>query len=150
MPVFGRKDPEDPRKRPSGEVHAKDAYLRTGVLTQELLEWATTALESVIRTPQFETTASRRVRTSILDAYKYLDYLWPMTAEVRRASVVWELENRDTGVDLAAQERLLAEDHLVEHPYGDGSRTAAEAGRGDSTVGGETHRPQEVWLEEEE
>lgn len=85
MPLFPRRNPEDaPASGDPAQNLAENAQLRTHSLTEELLDWLIAALEAVIQTPEVRSLAEKRVRTSLHDALKYADHLYPHTAEVRR------------------------------------------------------------------
>ncbi len=64
------------------EPRALDALPRPHALTRELLEQLTATLEAIIRTPEVQDTALRRVRQSLVDSYKLADHLWPLAKEV--------------------------------------------------------------------
>lgn len=98
MPMF-RKGPEDAPRGPGADPLASAANLQQHGLTQELLDWLITALESVIKTPEVQDLANRRTQQALRDALKFADYLYPTTVEFRRAARLYELEHRDTGVD---------------------------------------------------
>lgn len=102
MPLRRKSDAEIARMGLAADIRASGA-LRPHRLTQELLDWGLAALEAVISTPELQTLARARQKQSLLDAYKQLDHLYPLTLEVKRQSQLWELEHRDTGVDSGVQ-----------------------------------------------
>ncbi len=100
-----RKKPKDvDGSAPTGIV----PILRPHSLTTELLDWGLAALEAIISTPELQVLAEARTKQSIIDAYKYLDRLYPRTVEVRAQAVIHELETRDTGVKVRASEEAGA------------------------------------------
>lgn len=100
--MFPRRNPEDaPVSGDPASNLADKAQLRPHTLTKELLDWLIAALEAVIATPTFQGLEQKRPKQALRDALKYADYLYPHTAEVRRASMLYELEHRDTGVERA-------------------------------------------------
>ncbi len=98
MPLFG-KSAEDAPRGPGADPLAPPADLHQHGLTQELQDWLIAALTAVLQTPELNDLANRRTQQAMRDALKFADYLYPHTVEVRRASRLWELEHRDTGVD---------------------------------------------------
>ena len=83
MPLF-RRNPEDaPESGDPAANLADTAELRPHALTQELLDWLIAALEAVLRTPQLRELGDRRASTSLRDALKYADHLYPHTVEVK-------------------------------------------------------------------
>lgn len=98
---FGRRKADDggAQEGPAASLRASDALVRPPtVLTKELLDWALSAVEAVLSTHQVKALAPGRTRQAITEGYKFLDRLYPLTAEVRSDAVLYELETRDTGV----------------------------------------------------
>lgn len=127
MPLFRPRNPEDaPIEGPGSEPRASDAQLRPLRLTQELLDWAIAALETLVATPQVRDLASKRARSAMNDALKFADHLYPLTLEAPHA----------------AEEGLKPQDHLGQHQDGAEARQAEEAGH--------RHRPVEGGQVEEE
>lgn len=78
MPLIRRRS--EAEETPAAETRAQPA-LRTRILTQELLDELLTTLEAVLRTPEVQLLASKRVRTGLTDAYKLADHLYPVTSK---------------------------------------------------------------------
>lgn len=118
--------------------------LRPQVLTQELLDWGLAALEAIISTPELQALAQSRTKQSVIDAYKQLDRLYPLTREVQRQAILAELEARDTGVARVPHQLPEARRERVVVVRSDGPLEAsAEDGGGHRSDG-----VPEVWEED--